>query len=179
MMEKNVFWTRGCTCHVPFQNPGTSKGMKKCLKAKRHSGQLACGSDNPLAPFNNIFPFLKKFHRIPSKSHATHTPSSRKIYQDIRSASCMFPAGSSVKQNRLKKRETARLESFTICKAFRRAFGFLQPVYSLTSPLKRPENSPISKYFLRGGRLWTVDFGGGLGKLGVPGRDVEAGGDIV
>ena len=57
---------------APFQNPGTSKGLKKCLNAKRHSGQLACGSDNPLAPFNNIFPFLKKFHRIPPKSHATH-----------------------------------------------------------------------------------------------------------
>ena len=71
---------------APFQNPGTSKGLKKCLNAKRHSGQLACGSDNPLAPFNNIFPFLKKFHRIPPKSHATHIPSSRKIHQDIRSA---------------------------------------------------------------------------------------------
>ena len=47
---------RGQPFDVPFQNPGTSKGLKKCLNAKRHSGQLACGSDNPLAPFNNIFP---------------------------------------------------------------------------------------------------------------------------
>ena len=126
MIEKNVFWTRGCTCHVPFQNPGTSKGMKKCLKAKRHSGQLACGSDNPLAPFNNIFPFLKKFHRIPPKSHATHISSSRKIHQDIRFASCMLHAGSSVKQNRRENRETARLEGLTHSKAFRPRLCFSQ-----------------------------------------------------
>ena len=73
----------------------------------------------------------------------------------------------------------ARLEDLIICKTFRPRLCFLQPVYSLTSPLKRPENSPISKYFLRGGGLWAADFGGGLGKLGVPGRDVEAGGEIV
>ena len=150
--------------------------MSKCKTAL---GATRIRSDNPLAPFNNIFPPLKKFRQIPPKSHATHILSSGKVHQDIRFASGALSAGSSVKQNRLKKRETARLGSFTICKAFRRAFGFLQPVYSLTSPLKRPENSPISKYFLRGGRLWTADFGGGLGKLGVPGRDVEAGGEIV
>ena len=98
-----VFWEWRGMFRAPFQNPGTSKGLKKCLNAKRHSGQLACGSDNPLAPFNNIFPFLKKFHRIPPKSHATHIPSSRKIHQDIRFASCMLHAGSSVKQNRLIK----------------------------------------------------------------------------
>ena len=155
--------------------------MKKCLKAKRHSGQLACGSDNPLAPFNNIFPCLKKFHRIPSKSHDTHTPLSRKIHQDIRSASCMFPAGSSVKQNRLKKRETARLGSFTICKAFRRAFGFLQPVYSLTSPLKRPENSPYCKIlFCREGDCGAADFGRGIRKTcELRAGTLRTGGEIV
>ena len=142
MIEKNVFWTRGCTCHVPFQNPGTSKGMKKCLKAKRHSGQLACGSDNPLAPFNNIFPFLKKFHRIPPKSHATHIPSSRKIHQDIRFASCMLHAGSSVKQNRLIKTRNSAAWKFTICKAFRRAFVTVA-ILLLSSHMNRAENRTL------------------------------------
>ena len=126
-----------------------------------------------------FFHSLKKFHRIPPKSHGPHLSALRKCIQSVRFASCMLHAGSSVKQNRLIKTRNGATWKFTICKAFRRAFGFLQPVYSLTSPLKRPENSPISKYFLRGGRLWTADFGGGLGKLGVPGRDVEAGGEIV
>ena len=126
MIEKNVFWTRGCTCHVPFQNPGTSKGMKKCLNAKGHSGQLACGSDNPLAPFNNIFPPLKKFQQIPPKSHATHIPSSGKVHQDIRFASFALSAGSSVRQNRRENRETARLEGLTHSKAFRPRLCFSQ-----------------------------------------------------
>ena len=41
------------------------------------------------------------------------------------------------------------------------------------------KTDPIAKTFLPGGGLWAADFGGGLGKLGVPGRDVEAGGEIV
>ena len=110
MFWRNGFRMRGCARQVPFQNPGTSKGLEKCLNAKRHSGQLA--------PFNNIFPPPKKFHRIPPKSHATHILSSGKVHQDIRSASCMFPTGSSVKQNRRENRETARLEGITICKTF-------------------------------------------------------------
>ena len=75
--------------------------------------------------------------------------------------------------------KTARLGELIICKTFRPRLCFLQPVYSLTSPLKRPENSPISKYFLQGGGLWAADFGWGLVKLGVPGRDVGADGEIV
>ena len=127
---------------APFQNPGTSKGLKKCLNAKRHSGQLACGSDNPLAPFNNIFPFLKKFHRIPPKSHATHISSSRKIHQDIRFASCMLPTGSSVKQNRRENRETARLEGLTHSKAFLPRLAFHSADYSMTFPADKAENRP-------------------------------------
>ena len=88
---------------VPFQNPGTSKGLKKCLNAKRHSGQLACGSDNPLAPFNNIFPPLKKFQQIPPKSHGSYLSALRKVIQALRFATCTLPDGSSVKQNRLRK----------------------------------------------------------------------------
>ena len=149
------------------------------FKCKTALGATRVRSDNPLAPFNNIFPPPKKFQQIPPKSHATHILSSGKVHQDIRFASGALSAGSSVKQNRLKNRETTRLEGITICKTFRPRLCFLQPVYSLTSLLKRAENSSISRNFLRRGGLWAADFGGGLGKLGVPGRDVETGGEIV
>ena len=49
----------------------------------------------------------------------------------------------------------------------------------LTFHLDKVENSSISRKFLRGGGLRAADFGWGLVKLGVPGRDVEAGGEIV
>ena len=75
--------------------------------------------------------------------------------------------------------KTARLKGITYCKTFRPHLCFLQSVYSLTSLLKRPENSSISRKILRGGGLWAADFGWGLVKLGVPGRDVGAGGEIV
>ena len=150
--------------------------MSKCKTAL---GATRVRSDNPLAPFNNIFPPPKKFQQIPPKSHATHILSSGKVHQDIRFASGALSAGSSVKQNRLKNREAARLGGITICKTFRPRLCFLQPVYSLISLLKRPENSPISKYFLQGGGLRAADFGWGLVKLGVPGRDVGADGEIV
>ena len=54
--------------------------MSKCKTAL---GATRVRSDNPLAPFNDIFPPPKKFQQIPPKSHATHIPSSGKIHQDI------------------------------------------------------------------------------------------------
>ena len=150
--------------------------MSKCKTAL---GATRVRSDNPLAPFNDIFPPPKKFQQIPPKSHATHIPSSGKVHQDIRFASFALSAGSSVKQNRRENRKAARLEGITVYKTFRPRLCFPQPVYSLTSLLKRPENSPISRNFLRRGRLWTADFGWGVAKLGVPRRDVETGGEIV
>ena len=133
----------------------------------------------PSHRLTTFFHSLKKFQRIPPKSHGPHLSALRKFIQSVRFASCMLHAGSSVKQNRLKNRETMRLWGITICKTFRPRLCFLQPVYSLTSLLKRAENSSISRNFLRRGGLWAADFGGGLGKLGVPGRDVETGGEIV
>ena len=97
--------------------------MSKCKTAL---GATRIRSDNPLAPFNNIFPPPKKFQQIPPKSHATHIPSSGKVHQDIRFASFALPVGSSVKQNRRENRETARLEGITICKTFRPRLSFWQ-----------------------------------------------------
>ena len=127
---------------APFQNPGTSKGLKKCLNAKRHSGQLACGSDNPLAPFNNIFPPLKKFQQIPPKSHGPHLSALRKFIQSVRFASFVLPVGSSVKQNRLRNHEKARLEGLTCSKAFRPRLAFHSADYSMTFPADKAENRP-------------------------------------
>ena len=95
-------------------------------KYKTALGATRVRSDNPLAPFNNIFPPLKKFQQIPPKSHATHIPSSGKVHQDIRFASFAVPVGNSVKQNRRENRETARLEGITICKTFRPRLSFWQ-----------------------------------------------------
>ena len=97
--------------------------MSKCKTAL---GATRVRSDNPLAPFNNIFPPLKKFQQIPPKSHATHIPSSGKVHQDIRFASFALSAGSSVKQNRRENREMARLEGPTHSKNFRPRLCFSQ-----------------------------------------------------
>ena len=55
----------------------------------------------------------------------------------------------------------------------------LEAIYSLTSGLKRPENSPISRTILRGWRMARSAFGRGLEKLKVPDTDVRAGGALV
>ena len=52
-------------------------------------------------------------------------------------------------------------------------------IYSLTSGLENPENSPISRKILRGWRMAADDFGRVLVKLRVPVRDVRAGGALV
>ena len=153
------------------------------LFCSKRSGGKCVGKQKRIV-WRNVFRMREcarqvPFHQIPPKSHATHIPSSGKVHQDIRFASFALSAGSSVKQNRRENRKAARLEDLIICKTFRPRLCFPQPVYSLTSLLKRPENSPISRNFLRRGRLWTADFGWGLAKLGVPRRDVETGGEIV
>ena len=55
----------------------------------------------------------------------------------------------------------------------------LEAIYSLTSGLEKPENSPISKKFLRGWRMARGAFGRGLVKLKVPDTDVRADGALV
>ena len=55
----------------------------------------------------------------------------------------------------------------------------LEAIYSLTSGLEKPENSPISRKILRRWRMKTGDFGRVLGKLEVPVADVGADGEIV
>ena len=142
MIWRNVFRMRGCARQVPFQNQGTSKGLKKCLNAKRHSGQLAFAQTIPSHRLTTFFHSLKKFQRIPPKSHGPHLSALRKCIQSVRFASCMLHAGSSVKQNRRENRETARLGSFTICKAFRRAFVTVA-ILLLSSHMNRAENRTL------------------------------------
>ena len=55
----------------------------------------------------------------------------------------------------------------------------LEAIYSLTSGLEGPENSPISTKILRGWRMARGAFGRALVKLKVPDTDVRAGGALV
>ena len=55
----------------------------------------------------------------------------------------------------------------------------LEAIYSLTSALKKTENSPISRTILRGWRMARGAFGRALVKLKVPDTDVRAGGALV
>ena len=55
----------------------------------------------------------------------------------------------------------------------------LEAIYSLTSVLKKIENSPISTKILQGWRMARGAFGRALVKLKVPDTDVRAGGALV
>ena len=56
---------------------------------------------------------------------------------------------------------------------------FWKLLYSLTSVLKKLENSPISTKILRGWRMAQGAFGRALVKLKVPDTDVRADGALV
>ena len=66
----------------------------------------------------------------------------RKAIQTVRFASFALPVGSSVKQNRLRNREKARLEGLTYSKAFRPRLAFHSADYSMTFPADKAENRP-------------------------------------
>ena len=72
----------------------------------------------------------------------------------------------------------ARIEGFPLRKSSGRAL-LLEAIYSLTSALKKTENSPISTKILRGWRKARGAFGRALVKLKVPDTDVRAGGALV
>ena len=55
----------------------------------------------------------------------------------------------------------------------------LKAIYSLSSGLKKSENSPISTKILQGWRMARGAFGRGLVKLKVPDTDVRADGALV
>ena len=74
--------------------------------------------------------------------------------------------------------EVARLRTFRLQKPSGRAL-LLEAIYSLTSVLKKLENSPISTKILRGWRMARGAFGRALVKLKVPDTDVRAGGALV
>ena len=67
-----VFWEWRGMFRAPFQNPGTSKGLKKCLNAKRHSGQLAFAQTIPSHRLTTFFHPLRSSSRF-LQSHMPHT----------------------------------------------------------------------------------------------------------
>ena len=67
----------------------------------------------------------------------------------------------------------ARLVGFRYEKSSDRAL-LPEAIYSLTSALKKTENSPISRKILRGWRMARGAFGRELVKLKVPDTDVRA-----
>ena len=73
----------------------------------------------------------------------------------------------------------ARPEGFQDRKSFRPRLLLVAAIYSVTSGLQSPENSPISRKILRGWRMARGAFGRGLVKLKVPDTDVRAGGALV
>ena len=73
----------------------------------------------------------------------------------------------------------ARIEDYRIRKAFWPRLFLVAAIYSLTSVLEKPENSPISRKILRGWRMARGAFGRGLVKLKVPDTDVRADGALV
>ena len=80
--------------------------------------------------------------------------------------------------NRLINVEVARLRAIDFENPSSRALLF-EAIYSLTSEIKSPENSPISRKILRGWRMARGAFGRGLVKLKVPDTDVRADGALV
>ena len=73
----------------------------------------------------------------------------------------------------------ARPEGFQDWKSFRPRLLLVAAIYSVTSGLQSPENSPISRKILRGWRMARGAFGRGLVKLKVPDTDVRADGALV
>ena len=73
----------------------------------------------------------------------------------------------------------ARPEGFQDRKSFRPRLLLVAAIYSVTSGLQSPENSPISRKILRGWRMARGAFGRGLVKLKVADTDVRADGALV
>ena len=92
MIWRNVFRMRGCARQVPFQNPGTSKGLKKCLNAKRHSGQLAFAQTIPSHRLTTFFHPLRSSSRF-LQSHMPHTsPHPERFIKTSASLPSHFPS---------------------------------------------------------------------------------------
>ena len=92
MIWRNVFRMRGCACQVPFQNQGTSKGLKKCLNAKRHSGQLAFAQTIPSHRLTTFFHPLRSSSRF-LQSHMPHTsPHPERFIKTSASLPSHFPS---------------------------------------------------------------------------------------
>ena len=133
-------------------------------------------SDKPCAPLNNISLPLR-FSADSSKVISPGVSFPRKCTSTVRSASCAFQT-EVLPTKQAENAEVARLRTFRLQKPSGRAL-LLEAIYSLTSVLKKLENSPISTKILRGWRMARGAFGRGLVKLKVPDTDVRAGGALV
>ena len=92
MIWRNVFRMRGCACQVPFQNQGTSKGLKKCLNAKRHSGQLAFAQTIPSHRLTTFSHSLRSSIGF-LQSHTAHiSPLSERLSKPSASLPSYFPS---------------------------------------------------------------------------------------
>ena len=134
-------------------------------------------SNKPCAPLNNISLPLR-FSADSSKVISPGCLLPQKVYSNrpLRFLGCT--KGKCYRLNRLINVEVARLGDFPLRKSSGRAL-LLEATYSLTSVLKKLENSPISTKILRGWRMARGAFGRGLVKLKVPDTDVRADGALV
>ena len=114
----------------------------------------------PSHRLTTFFHSLKKFQRIPPKSHGSYLSTLRKCIQSVRFASFVLPVGSSVKQNRREKRETARIEGITICKIFWPRLRFCSYIVTNFPPGQTRKQDPVTRPFLQRHRCGRVTFTG-------------------
>ena len=155
-----------------------SKNSKSCLRAKRRAGQLADAQTIPAHRLTTSFRSVRYSNRFLQSHISRLSPSTESVLQP----SAPLPAHSLTEVLLPKWAENAvmaRLESYRLRKSFRSRLLSFSAIYSLTSGLEKPENSPISRKILRGWRMARGAFGRGLVKLKVPDTDVRAGGALV
>ena len=115
----------------------------------------------PSHRLTTFFHSLKKFQRIPPKSHGPHLSALRKCIQSVRFASFALPIG------------------LSFIKPSGRAFVTVA-ILLLSSHMNRAENRTLLQVpFCREWGCGRGDFGGKLAQLGVPCADVRTGGEIV
>ena len=133
----------------------------------------------PSHRLTTFFHSLKKFQRIPPKSHGPHLSALRKCIQSVRFASFTLSIGSSVKQNRRENAKRRGLKVSPFVKSSGRAFVTVA-ILLLSSHMNRAENRTLLQVpFCRDGGCGQGDFEGELAQLGVPCADVRTGGEIV
>ena len=154
-----------------------SKNPKSCLRAKRRAGQLAYAQTIPAHHLTTPLRLLRSSDRFLQRRMSL-LPLPQKVYLNcpLRFLHCLNGRWYCI--NRLINAEVARLRAIDFENPSSRALLF-EAIYSLTSEIKSPENSPISRKILRGWRMARGAFGRELVKLKVPDTDVRADGALV